>query len=135
MAMNQNRIDTMKTADQLPIFFSAHLEAALWSSTDDDSESLDSKFSPEDIEPETPEVLKAHCLSFLSRALPFIENEERDGNKIEMAGHDFWLTSQGHGAGFWDGDWPKYGDLLTKLSECYPSEIKLEPNEEGRLVA
>jgi hypothetical protein len=24
-----------------------------------------------------------------------------------MAGHDFWLTRCGHGAGFWDGDWPE----------------------------
>ena len=23
----------------------------------------------------------------------------------EYAGHDFWLTRNGHGAGFWDGDW------------------------------
>ena len=125
----------MKITDHLPVFFAAYLEAALWSSTDDEGDCLDAKFSPEDIEPETLEVLKAHCLSFLSLALCYIEAEERDGNKIEMAGHDFWLTSQGHGAGFWDGDWPKYGDLLTNPSRRYPSEINLEPNEEGKLVA
>ncbi|MBN9237284.1 hypothetical protein QFZ88_005590 [Mesorhizobium sp. YL-MeA3-2017] len=24
-----------------------------------------------------------------------------------MAAHDFWLTRCGHGAGFWDEDWPE----------------------------
>jgi hypothetical protein len=24
------------------------------------------------------------------------------GDNIEQAGHDFWLTRNGHGAGFWD---------------------------------
>lgn len=28
-------------------------------------------------------------------------------NEIERAGHDLWLTRNGHGAGFWDGDWPE----------------------------
>lgn len=29
------------------------------------------------------------------------------GDKDPQAGHDFWLTRNGHGAGFWDGDWPE----------------------------
>jgi len=34
-----------------------------------------------------------------------------------QAGHDFWLTRNGHGAGFWDGDWPETGDALTEASK------------------
>jgi len=29
------------------------------------------------------------------------------------------MTRNGHGAGFWDGDWPDDGDRLTKASEAY----------------
>jgi hypothetical protein len=29
-------------------------------------------------------------------------------------GHDFWLTRNGHGAGFGDGDWPDPWDDLLK---------------------
>ena len=29
------------------------------------------------------------------------------GERHAAAGHDFWLTRNGHGAGFWDGDWPE----------------------------
>lgn len=32
------------------------------------------------------------------------------------AGHDLWLTSQGHGAGFWDRDALETDDLGDKLS-------------------
>ena len=36
-----------------------------------------------------------------------------------MAGHDFALTRNGHGAGFWDGDWPKpAAAILTRASEA-----------------
>ena len=31
----------------------------------------------------------------------------------ESVGHDFWLTSQGHGAGFWDRGLGELGDKLT----------------------
>ena len=33
----------------------------------------------------------------------------------EHAGHDFWLTRNGHGCGFWDGDWTE--PAATKLTE------------------
>ncbi len=37
----------------------------------------------------------------------------------EIAGHDFWLSRNGHGSGFFDGDWPDAGDRLDKASEAY----------------
>jgi hypothetical protein len=39
-----------------------------------------------------------------------------------MAGHDFWLTRNGHGAGFWDRtplEKGKLGDELTKLCKAF----------------
>lgn len=45
-----------------------------------------------------------------------------DGDYDEgKAGHDFWLTRNGHGAGFWDGDLDKIeeglGDKLTAIAK------------------
>lgn len=35
----------------------------------------------------------------------------------EMFAHDFWLTRNGHGSGFWDSPvWREYKDLLTEKS-------------------
>lgn len=45
---------------------------------------------------------------------------ERTGNDMETAGRDYHYTSQGHGCGFWDGDWGKFGDALTNATERSP---------------
>jgi hypothetical protein len=31
--------------------------------------------------------------------------------------HDFWLTRNHHGSGFWGGDYPETGDRLSELSK------------------
>lgn len=37
---------------------------------------------------------------------------------VEVAGHDLWFTRNGHGSGFWDGDWREpYATKLTDISE------------------
>ena len=115
-------------------FFTAYLEAALFSTGDDDGQPLDKNYTRDNIKPETLEILHAHCLSFLARALPYIEAEDGVTNRIQQAGHDFWFTSQGHGCGFRDGDWPTHGGLLTELSKHYPSELNLTVTEGGGLA-
>ena len=37
----------------------------------------------------------------------------------ERAGHDFWLTRNGHGAGYWDRDLGAVGDSLTEKAHDY----------------
>ena len=39
-------------------------------------------------------------------------------------GHNLWLTQNGHGAGFWDGDYVK-GDEITALCEEHLKPIDL----------
>ena len=41
-----------------------------------------------------------------------------DGMDAEQIGHDFWLTRNGHGAGFWDRGLGERGDWLT--AQCKP---------------
>lgn len=38
------------------------------------------------------------------------------------AGHDFYLTRNRHGAGFWDGDW-KDGEKLTEAAHTWGSQF------------
>lgn len=87
----------------LDIFTTAYIEAALWSSTDNADETggepLDLNYSISDIAPETLAEMVADCADFQAS---FGEYIARD---LLRAGHDFWLTRNGHGAGFWDGDW------------------------------
>ncbi len=38
-----------------------------------------------------------------------------DGMNEEQVGHDFWLTRNGHGAGFWDRGLGEVGKKLTEI--------------------
>jgi len=101
-------------------FTTAYIEAALWSSTDNSDDSggrpLDDNYGIEDLAPETLASIIEDCKEFQETYA-----EEIDGN-LEQAGHDFWLTRNHHGAGFWDGDWPDdVGATLTEASHAYGS--------------
>jgi hypothetical protein len=39
----------------------------------------------------------------------------------EQAGHDFWLTRNRHGVGFWDRDLGTLGELLTEKAHKFGS--------------
>jgi hypothetical protein len=101
-------------------FTSAYFEAALWSSTDDDGAPLDdAKYSDTELAPKTIERFKADCSLFQSEneAL-LLEADEHQSTARQ--GHDFWLTRNGRGAGFWDGDYPEeLGEQLTKASKAF----------------
>lgn len=42
------------------------------------------------------------------------------GSPEACAGHDFFLTRQGHGAGFWDRGFGPVGDALTGAAKAFP---------------
>lgn len=43
-----------------------------------------------------------------------------EGDEWDYAAHDFILTRNHHGAGFWDGDWHEpWGDKLTALAHSF----------------
>lgn len=54
-----------------------------------------------------------------------------DNYTWEHVGHDFWLTSQGHGAGFWDRGLGEVGDTLTDSVDGYGDLVGLYLDEEG----
>jgi hypothetical protein len=108
-------------------FNTAYVECALWASTDDEGEPLDSVgYTINDIDPATLKVMQDDCGSF---QLQF-------GDKIvgrhERAGSDFWLTRNRHGAGFWDGDWTEHGDALTAGAHAFGS-FDLYVGDDGKV--
>lgn len=104
----------------LNTFVLQYLETALWSSNDNSDDSggdpLDKNYGVEDIAPES--VLKAlsDCQSFREQAGSLL-----DGIEDSQAGHDFWLTRNHHGAGWWDRGLGEVGEKLTKLSHSFGS--------------
>jgi hypothetical protein len=106
-------------------FTTAYLTAALWTETDETNpeqggQPLDDNYGIEDIEAETLAEMLLDCQQFQTANAELINDEnvavESDHSVDERAGHDFWLTRNGHGAGFWDGDWKE--PAATKLTEA-----------------
>lgn len=106
----------MITIPKLTQFSRAYIQAALWSSSDDNDIPLDRNYSYKDIAIHTLQVMQIDCDRFQAENFDDIESTE----DIEQCGHDYWLTRNGHGAGFWDGDYPEeLGQRLTKASEKF----------------
>ena len=127
--------------NELDAFTRAYIATALWSSLDDNCNPMDASYSRSDIAPETLAKIVADCAKFQA------ENDETiraaietgevqrgsDFDEYGRAGHDFWLTRNGHGAGFWDGDWPEpYADKLTKAAKAFGT-CDLYAGDDGKL--
>jgi len=58
-----------------------------------------------------------------------------EGDYWDYAAHDFILTRNGHGSGFWDGDWSE--PMATKLTELCKKfgEINIYLSDENLLEA
>ncbi len=85
-------------------FTHGYITAALWSSTDDNGEPLDAGRDGSDIAPDSRARMEKDCAAFFKNWHP-LWDEAPDGSDYsadERAGHDFWLTRNRHGAGFWD---------------------------------
>ena len=91
--------------------------AALWTSTDDDGEPLDGVCDVQDIADATREAMLSDVLDFLTAC--WDDGVDLSSIEPEQIGHDFWLTRNGHGAGFWDRGLGTLGDDLTTRSHAY----------------
>ena len=112
----------------------SYIETALWISNDESDESggepMDRNYDPGYIAPDTLETMRREWRAFREAAGELIDEcgEER-------AQHDFWLTRNGHGAGFWDGDWSEVaGTILDNAAKAYP-EIDLYVGDDGKIHA
>jgi hypothetical protein len=91
-----------------------------------------------DFAPSAIAYLEDLCREFESAFPEFCINPEehllielRESTVLEFVGHDLWMTTCGHGCGFWDGDWDE--DMGARLSEwCRKqSETQLYFGEDG----
>lgn len=117
-------------------FTQGYIEAALWSSTDDSGEPLDSNYSLADIAPETLKHMARDCVKFQADNAALLAEWPRSD---DYSGHDFWLTRNGHGTGFWDRylEYPDdrervkaLGEKLTKAAHAF-GEFDLYIGDDG----
>ena len=126
---------------ELDEFTQAYIDCALWSTNDESTPGggnpFDDNYDENDIDDDTFRTMITDCQQFQRQnAIDIIDEnylQESHHSIEEMAGHDFWLTRAGHGAGFWDGDWKDAaGQRLTKSSETF-GEFNLELGDDGKI--
>jgi hypothetical protein len=105
-------------------FKNAYTACLLWAELDANEEALLNSHDKSDLAAETQERIHADCIAFIARAGHLLTTDNYVGGAActpyERAGHDFWLTRNGHGAGFWDGDWDKAaGQELTDIAHNF----------------
>ena len=89
------------------IILKHYLICALW------TEELDSR-EIEEIHPKSLEQAKKDVDSFVKKAGSLLDDMDE-----EQIGHDFWLSRNHHGAGFFDRGLGEVGDKLQKLSQTF----------------
>jgi hypothetical protein len=115
-------------------FFEQYIETLLWSETTEDGSPLDDDFSTDDIG--NIEEIKSEVLDFFNSALPAISEaiEKHPHYDISQAGHDYALTRNDHGAGFWDRGLGNIGTTLTDMAKAYGS-CNLYVGDDGKLYS
>lgn len=132
--------------DNLLECFTCHyITTALWSSCDDDGTPLDDRRDVDDIAPGALAAMQADCAAFwnanadtiLCDGAPQARDFDSAASESEriaaMAGHDFWLTRCGHGAGFWDGDWPEPAATLLDIASKAAGSRDLYIGDDGMI--
>lgn len=96
---------------KLEIFTSAYIDAIYFTETGD----IDQPGSSDELTLLSKAAIYRQCRDFYEAYRDLI------GGNIAQAGHDFWLTRNRHGTGFWDRE-KVYGkalaDVLTRASHA-----------------
>lgn len=140
-------------SDQLAQFAAGYIECGLWCDLmpldmPDNGETGAGNEWPEWVDKlsaEAETAILAECAGFLAAnyadLLLYAEQHEEGVRRDEStpgpwahAGHDFWLTRNGHGAGFWDRGLGELGTRLTSASEPY-GEANLYVGDDGKVYA
>lgn len=102
-----------------------YIMTLLWSAADDEVEDimheLSAEFRQRAERDWTDFRTKCEDLGFdpeFSATEPL--HPDNNGDWWNAVAHDFALTRNGHGCGFWDGRWSQpWGDILTDLSKTF----------------
>ena len=110
----------MSTDTYLDTMLEAYLTAAEWTAPDEDGEERSHPggefVSMADRDAETVATARQDCTHFYLLAASLLSEWTAD-----QAGHDFWLTRNGHGTGFWDRG-KAHGDALSQIAQDLSGE-------------
>ena len=98
-----------------------YLDAALWVGVWDADGDLVHGLTVADIDSATLREAESDVADFARSMWSILSTTEPWATMPEQAGHDFYLTRNGHGAGFWDRGTGAAGDELSDAARPYGS--------------
>lgn len=132
---------------QVDEFTNAYVACALWSSNDTNSEGEEihlDELGEEALAPATLGAMIADCQKYQKQYAALLKQAYNSGVYVQgneynasNAGHDFWLTRCGHGAGFWDRGLGLTGEALAKTCgfKTEYDNIDLYIGDDGKIYA
>lgn len=116
---------TAVRGDQMEVAEKGMLAAALWTMCDGGGNPVADDLTIDAFDPQTRSELRGDLHAFV---MSNVDDIAESGLDSEQIGHDFWMTRQHHGVGFWDRG---LGEVGTRLTEaCHPfGEVYLERSE------
>jgi hypothetical protein len=107
-----------------------YLETALWSSVEgDEGTPMDKAHDIADFAPEAIAQAETDCTKFEEKARSLLDAAGVDDSQ---AGHDFWLTRNGRGVGFWDRGNGLVGDSLAAIAHEF-GETDAYTGDDGKV--
>lgn len=129
---------------KLDMFTTGYIECALWSSVtekcsdcdklrDDSGDDcscggtwtdtpMNADYSFPDLSQSALASIYIECADFQEANRELLEQFDSEyGRNLADAGHDFWLTRNRHGSGFWDRGAGEVGTKLTEAAHAYGS--------------
>lgn len=129
------------TGDEVATAFRAYLTAALWTGLYEPAESWEEAqpepldaYAPDldDVPTEIADELRGEWEDFLAGNVSDVEEFMGHGFDLSQVAHDFHLTRNGHGAGFWDRGAGDVGERLTEAAKVYgTAELMGHPDGDG----
>jgi hypothetical protein len=112
-------------------FTLAYIECALWTLPVEHPSTV---YTCDDLAPETLQKMEEDCRKFQEEnATLFLQvYDSRPDYDESNAGHDFWLTRNGHGAGFWDRGLDDIGEALSEKARAF-GECELYVGDDGKI--
>lgn len=113
----------------------SYVGAALWTATDEEGQPIENKFEEPDIDPASLAEQREQLVDFMraNRGLLAQAAELRSGFfDAAQIGHDFHLTRNGHGTGFWDRGLGEAGSQLSEAAKVHGS-AELSAGHDGKL--
>ncbi len=120
---------------ELGRFARGYLTAAVWA--DLPEEHIGELIGVDDVDDKSKADAIEECRDFMDENMPELlqfcarYKSPHGDDSMECAGHDFWLTRQGHGTGYWDRGLGALGDTLSKSAKTWGERCILV--EDGKI--